>query len=151
MLACLNNAYYHWICRHILEKTECCRILNVSDAVHSIRYCLSYCTFIETETYSEHCQTFKMEHSAKRCTGAEPEFFKDRGVRCLWNSGTSMKEAPQGLVDTLETKFSMENIISLNIPKYPWKYLNKLFWLSKDMNVHDHLTCSTDFWRYLGF
>ena len=91
----------------------------MSDAVHSIRYCLSYCTFIETETYSEHCQTFKMEHSAKRCTGAEPEFFKDRGVRCLWNSGTSMKEAPQGLVDTLETKFSMENIISLNIPKYP--------------------------------
>ena len=49
------------------------------DAVHSIRYCLSYCTFIETETYSEHCQTFKMEHSAKRCTGAEPEFFKDGG------------------------------------------------------------------------
>ena len=151
MLECLNKAYYYWICRHILAKTEYCGILNVSDAVHSIRYCLSYCTYIETGTYSEHCQTFKMEHSAKRCTCAEPEFFKDRGVRCLWNSGTSMKEAPQRLIDTLETKFSMENIISLNIPKYPWKYLNKLFWLSKDMNVHDHLTCSADFWRYLGF
>ena len=37
---CLNNAEYEWIYRHIREKkqnAEYVRILNVSDAVHSVR------------------------------------------------------------------------------------------------------------------
>ena len=37
---CLNNTKYDWICHHIPEKNsaECARILNVSDAVHNIRW-----------------------------------------------------------------------------------------------------------------
>ena len=40
---------------------------------------------------------------------------------------------------------------SLNIPKYLWECLNKLFWLSCGSELPDHLTCSTNFWRCLGF
>ena len=39
--------------------------------------------------------------------------------------------------------------ISLNIPKYPWKCLNKLFGLSQDPEYRD-LTCLTGFWRASG-
>ena len=37
---CLNNTKYDWICHYIPEKNsaECARILNVSDAVHNIRW-----------------------------------------------------------------------------------------------------------------
>ena len=30
------------------------------------------------------------------------------------------------------------------MPKYPLKYLNKLLY-GRALNMHDHLTCSTDF------
>ena len=33
---------------------------------------------------------------------------------------------------------------SLNIAKYPWKYLNKLFWQCQD-NIPDHLICVKGF------
>ena len=42
------------------------RILNVSDSVHSIRSLHKLLTVIETKKFSEHCQTFKMEHFTKR-------------------------------------------------------------------------------------
>ena len=38
----------------------------MSDAVHGIRYCTNYEAVIETKTYSENFQAFKMEHFAKR-------------------------------------------------------------------------------------
>ena len=32
---------------------------------------------------------------------------------------------------------------------YPWKCLNKMFY-ARALNMHDHLTCSTGFWKCLG-
>ena len=43
------------------QSAEYARILYVSDAVHSIRSLYKYQPVIETEAYSDHCQTFKME------------------------------------------------------------------------------------------
>ena len=106
------------------QSAEYARILNVSDAVYSIRslYCtnITDLAVIETERYySEQCQIFKMEDFAKRnsvpeCTCATRNFSgQERGV--LWNSGTPINilsktygnKAPQGnillffLLDTL--------------------------------------------------
>ena len=69
---CLNNAEYDWICRHIPEKkqnAEHARTMNVSDAVAQDHY-TNYWAVTETETRSEHSQTFKMECFAK---GKMPE------------------------------------------------------------------------------
>ena len=64
---CINNAEFYRICWHIPEKTAgYARILNVSDAVHSTSRCTNYWVVTQTETYSEHSQTFKMERFAKR-------------------------------------------------------------------------------------
>ena len=48
------------------QSAEYVRILNVADAVHNIRvlYKLLWAV-VETETYSEHRQTFKIERFAK--------------------------------------------------------------------------------------
>ena len=65
---CLNNAEYHWICRHIPEKIENWICQN-SDAVQSIRslYQLQSRAVIMTKTYLEHCQTtFKMDRFTKK-------------------------------------------------------------------------------------
>ena len=43
------------------QSSEYARILNVPDAVHSIMSCTNYWAVIETESFSELCQTFKME------------------------------------------------------------------------------------------
>ena len=60
-----SNDEYDWICRHIPESTEW-QISKNSDAVHSIRSLYKVLrTCIETETYSEYCQIFKMAHFAK--------------------------------------------------------------------------------------
>ena len=65
----LNNPEYDWICRHISEKNK---VLNMPEFWPcQIQYkAWSHCTIhwvvIETETYSEHCQTFTMECFAKR-------------------------------------------------------------------------------------
>ena len=42
--------------------------------------------------------------------------------------------------------------ISLNTPKYPWKnaWIN-CFDYNRTLNMHDHLTCWTVFWRCLRF
>ena len=42
------------------QGAEYARILNESDVVHDIGQCTNYRAVNETETYSEHCQTFKM-------------------------------------------------------------------------------------------
>ena len=44
----------------------------------------------------------------------------------------------------------------LNMLQYPWKCLNKHAWINcfdyaRALNMHDHLTFSTGFWRCLGF
>ena len=69
VLIMLNMIEYAGI---YLEKqsAEYARILIVSDAVHSIRSkLLSSYQDRDTETYTEHCQTFKMEPFAKRQGG----------------------------------------------------------------------------------
>ena len=48
--------------------------------------------------------------------------------------------------------------VCLNTHQYPWiwihiiedSYINCSDYV-RTSNMHDHLTCSTDFWRYLGF
>ena len=93
---CFNNTAYYWIYQHIPEKkqsAEYATILNVSDAVHSKRSMyklLNYWEDIETEAYSEHCQTFKMEWLAKRimadCSCANKNISWERpGEGGLWN------------------------------------------------------------------
>ena len=60
----LNNAEYEWICQNIPEKTESWICQNYSECA----WCSTSGTeqFTETLTYLEHCQTFRMEHFAKR-------------------------------------------------------------------------------------
>ena len=41
--------------------------------------------------------------------------------------------------------------VALNMPKYPWKCLNKCSDYARALNMHNHLTCSTGFWRCQGF
>ena len=77
----LNILEYALIClnKHISEYV---RILNVSDALHNIGQCTNYRAVIETEAYSEHYQTFKMEHFAKRIIPEcrhETRHFQGRG------------------------------------------------------------------------
>ena len=79
---CLHNTEYDWICRHILEKKN--RVPNMPEFWMSLMqyivygHCTNYWAVIETETYSEHCQTFKTERSAKiiipECTCATRNF-----------------------------------------------------------------------------
>ena len=61
------------------NNAEYARILNVSDAVG---HCTNYWEVIETDMYSKHCQTFKIQHFAKiimpECR-AQPEFFRAEG------------------------------------------------------------------------
>ena len=75
-------------------------ILKVSDAGHFI----IYWAVTEAETYSEHCQTFKMEHFAKRmfeCRCAtinfsgHIEWVMELGTSINASSKTQEKEAPQ--------------------------------------------------------
>ena len=74
---CLNKPEYASIMLKMLEYAsislntqglEYARILNVSEAVHSIRLLFKMLSrqrnAIETETYSKHCQTFKMKRFA---------------------------------------------------------------------------------------
>ena len=118
---CLINNEYDWICRHIPKKqaAEFAKILNVSDAVYSIR---SLYKLLSS------CQIFKMERFAKRiiteCRCGTRNFWGQGGKRGLWNwwnfvkisSKTQEKETPQGnilkfsLLDTLKTTFWMENL-----------------------------------------
>ena len=62
----------------------------MSDAVHGIRYCTNYEAVIETKTYSENFQAFKIEHFAKRimteCRRGTRNFSMQgsfRGIRVL--------------------------------------------------------------------
>ena len=50
----------------VLNMLEYARILNMSDAVHSIRsLCKLLSSYPEREACSGHCHTFKMERFAK--------------------------------------------------------------------------------------
>ena len=88
----LYNAEYACIYRHIPEKqnAECASILNVSDTVHSIgsQYKLLG-SYRDGKTYSEHCQTFKMESFTKRmmpeCRCATRSFSGQGRGGGLWN------------------------------------------------------------------
>ena len=61
----LNIGEYDWICRNIPEEkkqnTDYARILDLSDAVHSIGPLYKLLSSYE-KTYLEHCQIFKIEH-----------------------------------------------------------------------------------------
>ena len=61
-----NNAEYAWRCLYVPEEigSKYGRILNLSDAVHSIRSLYNNWAVNETEIYLEHCQTVKMERFA---------------------------------------------------------------------------------------
>ena len=110
------------------QSTEFARILNVSEFWLCLMQHITqgvftnYWAVAEKETYSEYCQTFKMERFAKtimpecRCATRN---FSGQGAGGLWNWGTSIKilsktsekEASQGniseffLLDTLQTIF----------------------------------------------
>ena len=122
---CLNNAEYHWICRHIPEKIENWICQN-SDAVQSIRslYQLQSRAVIVTKTYLEHCQTtFKMDRFTKKIACVQvgnQKFFratkkkKRKQKNWGWNYlirqiFRRQKEAPQEtifeffILDTLKT------------------------------------------------
>ena len=65
---CFNNVECDLICRHITGKTECWICQNYSECV----WCSTYHKVTESieqlprQTYSEHCQTFKIKRFAKR-------------------------------------------------------------------------------------
>ena len=64
----LNNAEYDWICRLTPEKTECWICQNYSECVwctaeHKVT---EFTEQLPRQTYSEHCQTFKIKRFSKR-------------------------------------------------------------------------------------
>ena len=79
---CLNNAEYDWICWYMPEKT---RVLNMPELFWMCLmqyiaegHCTNYWAVTQTETYSGHCQTFKMERSAKKIMPVQPKNFQGR-------------------------------------------------------------------------
>ena len=56
MWICLNNTEYDWICQHIPDRTDCWICRNSELITEQL----------STHTYSDHCQTFKIERFAKR-------------------------------------------------------------------------------------
>ena len=188
----------------VLNMLVYARILNVSDAVHSIR---SLCKLMSNNRDRD---VFRTLHFAKRimpeCRRTAKIFqgresFVELGHFNKHFVKNTRIKTPAGkqfwifLLSTLKTIFWVENLtqrwirtgpffpksgqvfrfskssrgglplppscapvsvaeyatVTLNIPKYHWKCLKKLFWLARALNMPDHLTCSTGFWRYLGF
>ena len=116
----LNNTEYDFLCQHRPEKTEYWIFQN-SKWVCCFTYYKVTVQITEQlstrQTYSEHCQTFKMERFAERIM----KFFRaGRGCASFWNYGTSInisktsktqeKETPQRniflffFLDALSTK-----------------------------------------------
>ena len=96
---CLNKSEYALIMGNMVtyacmyldkQRSEYARILNVSDAVLSVKHSTNYWAVIETETYSEHCQTFKMERIMPECRRAAR-----KGRRGLWNYSTLINISPK--------------------------------------------------------
>ena len=66
-LITLNMIEYACIYLKKKQSIEFYIILNVPDAAHGIRSpCKLLSCYIKTETYSKHCQTFKMDRFGKR-------------------------------------------------------------------------------------
>ena len=122
---CLNNAEYAWI---YLNKYnfEYARILNVSDAVHSLRSLYKSLSNYRDRGVFRRCQTFKMECPAKRIM-PEPRHairnFSEKGssrrTRALqqaFRQKHKTKKAPQGNIlkflhlYTIKTTFWIENL-----------------------------------------
>ena len=96
-------------------------------------------------TYSKHCQTFKMEHFAKiimpECWYATRNFSgqEEGPVELGHFDKCFVKNTMRPFLSKIRKVFFLsgcmpvsvaENVsISLTLPKYPWKWLNKLFWL----------------------
>ena len=88
----------------------------------AIRHCTNYWAVTETETYSEHCQTFKMEHFAKRMSAGARNFLRagrfvklghfDKHFAKKWKKkGPSWETNLEiFLLDTLKTIFWTENL-----------------------------------------
>ena len=119
-------------------------ILNVSDAVHSIR---SLCNLL-SRCLDRHIQNtvkiFQMERFAKRimpeCRWTTRNFLGGGRRRGLWNQGTSINISskkqsgsffPQSgnlfLSSYVPVSVAEQASVSLNMPKCPCKWLNKLF------------------------
>ena len=145
---CLSEAEYDWICQHIPEKTECWICQNVSDALHS--------------TYSEHCQTFKIERSAQRimpgCSCATRNFSGEGkggevcGTRTLWKKFRQkhQKRDPTGkhfgvFCRTFKTTFWMENLTQR--PSQHFSFKNQdTSWFSKRAGETSPLPLAARLW-----
>ena len=70
--------------------------------------------------------TFWMENLTQRWKQSEP-FFQKSGIFCRFSKRAGeVSPLPLSCAPVSVTEYAS---VSLNIPKYPWKYLNKLFWL----------------------
>ena len=136
----LSNAEYDWIYWHIPEKNSAeydIIILSVSDAVYSIRSLNSLSSYQDRHI---HCQTFKIMHFAKRimpecrCTtrtfSGQEEGFVERGHFDKHFIKNKIRAFLSKIRKLLSPKFctcecGWNASIFLNMPKYPWKWLNK--------------------------
>ena len=126
------------------------------------------------QMYSEHCQKFKIEHFAKKimpdCRHATRKFSEQERFWGNISSKTQEKKTLQGnifeffLLDNQDTRKGQgkpplsPSCTPVNVAEYVPISVNILenAWINcsdyaRALNMHDHLTCFTGFWRYLRF
>ena len=139
---CMNMLEYASI--YLNKQFWIFQILNVSDIVHSIRSLYKLLRSHQDRHDSEHCQTIKMDHFAKRimpeCSCAtrkfsgQGKFCGTRTLQYIFCSKCKKTKAPQGnmleffLLDTLKITFWIENL-TLNRASFPKS--KHFFWFSK--------------------
>ena len=134
LLSSYQVLYVFRTCSNILSKTQEKRVLQ--------GYILDFFLLDALKTI------FWMENLTQRWTKSGP-FFPKSGL-VFWFSKRAGGGVSLLLLSCAQIGVAEYASISLNMPKYPWKCLNKLFWLCRVLNMPNHLTCSTGFWRCLG-
>ena len=140
------------------KSSEYAKILNVSDAVHSIRSLYKLLSR-SRQTYSEHCQKFKIERFTKtvmaECRHTTRKFSgqgRTRGTRTLREilsktrkKGSAGKYFVFFLLDTLKTTFQMENLTQTWTQSGLFFQKSGYFFRFWALNMPDQFTCSTRF------
>ena len=134
------------------QSAEFARILNMSDAVHNIRSLNKLGHFNDQGNILEFFlldtlkTTFWMEIITQKWI--QPGFFFPK-IRMLLSNFKKCREVSPLCPDCVPIRVAQYASKSLNMSKYPWKCLNKLFWLCHGSEYVWWSTCLPGFWRCL--
>ena len=132
------------------QNAECARILNVSDVAHSIWWlCKLLSSYWDRDVFKTLSNIEDGAFCKKTGEFVELGHFNKHFILSLSRS----------LSLSLSLSLSVERPwMWLDMHQYPWIYLNIIenTWINysdyaKALNMHNPLTCSTGFWRCLGY